>query len=287
MIWKHYDEQGNVIGEIRRIIQVDGTKVDIPYYRDSVWGFGSGIPDSKKPLPPFGLESVRNWDSIIIIAEGQKCVKKWNQLGFQCLSGVCGCGYAKRIDWGCLKKAKEVWFSPDNDTPGWKYVDDIASILTQLNPIIKLFIIPLPLLPPKGDICDINCDIVRGWKGWFPRIPYIREKAPPPPLNPPKKTLYPEPNTALLEHRSLLIPYVSNDITLSRMGSGWKGCCPFHDDKRASFTITPNGFWWKCWAGCGEGSVYDYVMKRDGVGFREALEIIKQKKTPPWRKREG
>ena len=53
--------------------------------------------------------------------------------------------------------------------------------------------------------------------------------------------------------------------------------CPFHDESKPSFKVreTADGNWkWHCF-GCGKSGDYiDFRMRREGVGFREALRLI-------------
>ena len=53
----------------------------------------------------------------------------------------------------------------------------------------------------------------------------------------------------------------------------YTGRCPFHDDKEPSLSIVryPDGWGWKCHAGCGQGTVVDFLMVRDGTGRAEAV----------------
>lgn len=53
-----------------------------------------------------------------------------------------------------------------------------------------------------------------------------------------------------------------------------KCCCPFHQDKNASFSIRPSTNTFKCF-GCGEsGSVIDFVMKYKKVDKIEAIKLL-------------
>ncbi len=53
---------------------------------------------------------------------------------------------------------------------------------------------------------------------------------------------------------------------------GWvTALCPFHPDSSPSFAYhVPTGNW-KCHAGCGEGSVFDFIAQRDGKEFVDVL----------------
>ncbi len=68
----------------------------------------------------------------------------------------------------------------------------------------------------------------------------------------------------------------------SRFYTGLEGCkpstdswvtarCPFHEDGRPSFAFEKTTGNWKCHAGCGEGSVFDFVAKQNGGSFKDAL----------------
>ncbi|MBC8092183.1 MAG: DNA primase [Pseudonocardia sp.] len=64
-------------------------------------------------------------------------------------------------------------------------------------------------------------------------------------------------------------------VALRRAGAGsLKGLCPFHDEKSPSFNVRPTHGTFHCF-GCGEGgSVFDFVMKIEVVGFAEAVERL-------------
>jgi DNA primase len=54
------------------------------------------------------------------------------------------------------------------------------------------------------------------------------------------------------------------------------GRCPFHDDKSPSLVISPKKNLWHCLGACQQGgSVIDWVMKRDAVSFRHAVEVLR------------
>ena len=53
---------------------------------------------------------------------------------------------------------------------------------------------------------------------------------------------------------------------------GWvSGCCPFHGDKEPSFGFNINNGKWHCFAGCGGGSIFDFISHSRGISFNEAL----------------
>jgi DNA primase len=57
-------------------------------------------------------------------------------------------------------------------------------------------------------------------------------------------------------------------------GREYAGLCPFHDDHDPSLRVYPDRQTYKCWV-CNEGGdAFSWIMKRENVGFREALEIL-------------
>ena len=70
---------------------------------------------------------------------------------------------------------------------------------------------------------------------------------------------------------------VGETVQLKRAGTLLKGLCPFHTEKTPSFTVTPERESWHCF-GCGEhGDIFTFVMRRDGLDFREALGRLAEK----------
>ncbi|QJY50128.1 DNA primase [Pseudonocardia broussonetiae] len=75
--------------------------------------------------------------------------------------------------------------------------------------------------------------------------------------------------------RTRIDEVIGEYVALRRAGSGsLKGLCPFHDEKSPSFNVRPTHGTFHCF-GCGEGgSVFDFVMKIEVVGFAEAVERL-------------
>lgn len=66
----------------------------------------------------------------------------------------------------------------------------------------------------------------------------------------------------------------ANGVPLKKRGKSYQGCCPFHEDKTPSFTVTPAKQLWHCF-GCGEGGdAIRFVQKREGLSFREAIKVL-------------
>jgi DNA primase len=73
------------------------------------------------------------------------------------------------------------------------------------------------------------------------------------------------------------IDVVGETVALKRAGTVYKGLCPFHAEKTPSFIVTPERETWHCF-GCGEhGDIFTFLMRRDGLEFREALDRLAEK----------
>jgi len=71
-----------------------------------------------------------------------------------------------------------------------------------------------------------------------------------------------------------VVELISQTVALKRRGRKFLGLCPFHSEKTPSFTVDPVKQAFYCFGCKASGSVFDFVMKRDRVEFREALEIL-------------
>lgn len=70
---------------------------------------------------------------------------------------------------------------------------------------------------------------------------------------------------------------VSEFVSLKRRGANLLGCCPFHNEKTPSFTVSPAKGIFKCF-GCGEaGNSVHFLMKHEHFSYPEALRYIAKK----------
>ncbi len=71
----------------------------------------------------------------------------------------------------------------------------------------------------------------------------------------------------------------SSGVELKKQGKDLVGLCPFHNDTTPSLLITPKKNLWNCLGACGTGGgPIDWVMKSQGVGFKHAVEVLKDDK---------
>jgi DNA primase len=71
-----------------------------------------------------------------------------------------------------------------------------------------------------------------------------------------------------------IVELVSAHIQLRRQGRNYVGLCPWHDDTRPSLQVNPERQSFKCWVCDIGGDVFTWIMKTEGVEFREALQML-------------
>ena len=82
-----------------------------------------------------------------------------------------------------------------------------------------------------------------------------------------------------IKNRIDIVDLVSETVKLKKSGRSHTGFCPFHSNTRTpSFVVWPESGTWKCFGACNTGGdIFTYVMKRDGLEFRDALELLARK----------
>ena len=66
-------------------------------------------------------------------------------------------------------------------------------------------------------------------------------------------------------------------VRLTRRGSSWWGCCPFHNEKTPSFCVTPDKNMFYCF-GCHKGGdIFTFVMEMEKLTYPEAVVSLARK----------
>ena len=74
-----------------------------------------------------------------------------------------------------------------------------------------------------------------------------------------------------------IVDIISQYVHLTRKGRNYFGLCPFHSEKSPSFSVSPDRQIFHCF-GCGVGgNVYTFLMKIEGITFKEALEQLAER----------
>lgn len=82
---------------------------------------------------------------------------------------------------------------------------------------------------------------------------------------------------AALKDKVSIEDIVGEVVTLRRVGALYRGLCPFHDDSRPSFDVSPDKRIWVCRSHCGSGDVYSFIQKTKNLSFVESVEFLADK----------
>ncbi|WP_194778248.1 DNA primase [Pararhodonellum marinum] len=83
--------------------------------------------------------------------------------------------------------------------------------------------------------------------------------------------------TDKVRERADIEEVVNDYVPLKKKGQNLMACCPFHNEKTPSFSVSPSKQIYKCF-GCGKaGDSIQFVMDIEGVGFNEAIKQLAKK----------
>ncbi len=73
-----------------------------------------------------------------------------------------------------------------------------------------------------------------------------------------------------------IVDVINRRVPLKRSGKEYSACCPFHDEKTPSFTVSETKQFYHCF-GCGaHGSAIRFLMEYDGLGFVDSVNDLAQ-----------
>ena len=74
--------------------------------------------------------------------------------------------------------------------------------------------------------------------------------------------------------RADIVEVIGAHVRLKRAGRNFVGLCPFHNEKTPSFSVNPERGFFHCF-GCGAGgTVFNFMMRTEGLNFPEAIESL-------------
>ena len=71
-----------------------------------------------------------------------------------------------------------------------------------------------------------------------------------------------------------IVSIIGEYTKLERRGSDWWGCCPFHNEKTASFHIEPDKKFYYCFGCHAGGDVIKFIMEQEKVSYTDAITTL-------------
>ncbi|MBU2984885.1 DNA primase [Saccharophagus degradans] len=77
-----------------------------------------------------------------------------------------------------------------------------------------------------------------------------------------------------LLNRLDIVEVIDHRVKLKKAGKNYSACCPFHEEKTPSFTVSPDKQFYYCF-GCGaNGNAVGFLMEYERQGFVDAVESL-------------
>ena len=88
--------------------------------------------------------------------------------------------------------------------------------------------------------------------------------------------MIPDEDVERVREAADIVAIISEHVRLKRVGSVFRGPCPFHQGTNNNFSVMPKGGY-TCFV-CGEkGNVFTFVQKRLGMSFVDAVKYVGEK----------
>lgn len=71
-----------------------------------------------------------------------------------------------------------------------------------------------------------------------------------------------------------IVATVQEYVPLTQKGNDWWGCCPFHNEKTPSFSVSADKKFYYCFGCHASGTVFNFIMDMEKVSYPEAIQML-------------
>lgn len=86
--------------------------------------------------------------------------------------------------------------------------------------------------------------------------------------------MIPQPFIEDLLNRLDIVEVIGRHVTLKRAGANFVACCPFHNEKTPSFTVSPSKQFYHCFGCSAHGTAIGFLIEHQGLSFVDAIEDL-------------
>ena len=80
-----------------------------------------------------------------------------------------------------------------------------------------------------------------------------------------------------IKDRLDIVDVISKKVVLKKSGANYWGLCPFHNDKKPSFCVSPTKGIYKCFSCGAGGDALTFIVKTENKDFKEVIiELAEQ-----------
>lgn len=221
----------------------------------------------------YGWERLRATPERIIICEGEFDRLVLEGQGFAAVTSTGGAGVF-RTEWAdVFREIPEVYVCFDRDEAGRQGAERVARLIPQAK------VVELPIeVGVGGDVTDYFARLGKTREDFLSLLEQAHT-VPPESLRPSAVYDNSERRKEIdeLKARVKIETIVGQNVELEPAGRALRGVCPLHGDRVPSLVVYPEGQSFYCF-GCGEhGDVLTFLMRKEAIGFREALELLRQR----------
>ncbi len=264
----------------------DGRRITIPIFnRDGLFSFfklakdPQDTSDSPKMLAlPGSHAELYGWERVMVNPERIViCEGEFDRLVLESrgLAAVTSTGGAQvfRAEWAeDFKEIPNVYVAFDNDAAGRAGAERVARLIPQ----VRLVSWPEEI-GEGGDVTDFLVRLGRTVED-FEQLLAVAQTLPPEPAEPARPVRPMGPNTEIqdLKSRVRIEELIGRHIPLRPSGQNYTASCPFHEDTKPSFVVFSQTQSFYCFGCQAHGDVITFLMRQEGLGFRGAVEALKQ-----------